>query len=63
MSTSIEKYAHNLCLEQLFRKLGCSNPETLAKEVEHFTLKEAEKRDEIVLKYFGEDGVKRIVNT
>lgn len=32
-------------------------------EVEHFTEREAEKRDEIVLSYFGEDGVRRIVDT
>jgi hypothetical protein len=62
MSTSKEKYVRNLLLERLFRKLDCSNPEMLAKEVEHFTLKEAEKRDKIVLNYFGEDGVNRIVN-
>jgi len=53
----------NLQLEHLFRKLGASNPEILAKEIEHFTTKEAEKRDKIVIDYFGENGVKRIVNT
>jgi ubiquinone/menaquinone biosynthesis C-methylase UbiE len=50
-------------LEQLFRKLGASNPEILAREIEHFTTKEAEKRDKIVTGYFGEDGVNRIVDT
>jgi ubiquinone/menaquinone biosynthesis C-methylase UbiE len=37
------------------------NPETLARNVRHFTLKEARKRDKIVLGYFGKEGVQRIV--
>jgi SAM-dependent methyltransferase len=63
ISTSLEKYLKNLQLEQLFRKLGASNPEILAKEIEHFTTKEAEKRDKIVINYFGENGVNQIVST
>jgi len=52
-----------LQLEQLFKKLGASNPEILANTVEHFTTKEAEKRDEIVINYFGQKGINRIINT
>jgi SAM-dependent methyltransferase len=63
ISTILEKYLKNLQLEQLFRKLGASNPEILAKEIEHFTTKEAEKRDKIVINYFGENGVNQIVST
>jgi len=63
ISTSLEKYLKNLQLKQLFRKLGASNPEILAKEIEHFTTKEAKKRDKIVINYFGESGVNRIVDT
>ena len=63
ISISLEKYLRNLQLEQLFRKLGASNPEILAKEIEHFTTKEAEKRDKIVINYFGENGVNQIVST
>jgi len=59
----LEKYLENLQLEDFFKKLGTSNPEILAKEVKHFTTKEAEKRDSIVLNYFGKSGVNRIVNT
>jgi len=54
-------YMKNLDLEQFFSKLGAANPETLAKEVQHFTAKEGDKRDAIVLGYFGKKGVKRIV--
>src|SRR3990170_3766086 len=61
MATSFDEYVKNVGLEQLFKKLGSANPETLAKTVQHFTVKEAEKRDKIVLGYFGEEGVNRIV--
>jgi len=63
ISTSLEKQLKHLQLEQFFKKLGASNPETLAKTVQHFTTKEAEKRDEIVINYFGQNGINRIVNT
>ncbi len=53
----------DLQLEQFFKKLGASKPKTLAKEAEYFTTREAEKRDKIVVNYFGKEGVSRIVNT
>ena len=61
MATSFDEYVKNVDLGQLFKKLGAANPETLAKAVQHFTAKEAQKRDKIVLGYFGEEGVNRIV--
>ena len=61
MVISFEDYVKNVDLSELFKKLGAANPETLAKTVEHFTVKEARKRGKIVLGYFGEEGVKRIV--
>jgi ubiquinone/menaquinone biosynthesis C-methylase UbiE len=51
----------NLDPERLFKKLGAADPETLSRAVQHFTAKEADKRDSIVLGYFGEEGVNRIV--
>jgi len=36
---------------------------TLLEAIEHFTQKEAEKRDKILLSYFGENGINRIVNS
>jgi SAM-dependent methyltransferase len=53
----------NLRLEQLFRKLGASDPGILAREIEHFATKEAEERDKIVIGYFGETAVNQIVST
>jgi SAM-dependent methyltransferase len=61
MTVSFKEYVKSVDLRQLFAKLGTADPETLAKTVEHFTAKEAKKRDEIVLCYFGEEGVERIV--
>jgi len=63
MAASFEEYAKSLRIEQFFKRLGATNPTVLAQEVEHFTTKEAEKRDKIVLNYFGEDGINRIANT
>ena len=62
MLASFKEYLEHLQLEQLFNKLGAADPETLAETVEHFTVKEAEKRDQIVRNYFGQSGVRRIVD-
>jgi len=61
MTTSFEEYTKSVNLQQLFNKLGAANPENLAKTVQHFTTKEAKKRDKIVISYFGENGVNRII--
>jgi SAM-dependent methyltransferase len=55
------EYVKSLDLETLFKRLGAANPETIARAVQHFTAKEADKRDSIVLGYFGEKGIDRIV--
>lgn len=60
--TVFEEYAKNLDLNKLFNRLGASEPELLAREVEHFTMKEARRRDEFLIKYFGEEGLNRIVD-
>ena len=63
MSTDLKNYIKRLKLEQLFQKLGASNPQTLVKEAEYFTAKEAKKRDKIVINYFGKEGVNQVVDT
>jgi SAM-dependent methyltransferase len=50
-------------LPSLLLELGAQNIILLVEEIKHFTEKEAEKRDKIVLSYFGEDGVKQIVDS
>jgi len=49
-------------LPSLLLELGAQNIDFLVGEIRHFTVKEAEKRDKIVLNYFGEAGVKQIVD-
>jgi SAM-dependent methyltransferase len=58
----IEEYFANIKPQDFFKKLNATNPQILANAVEHFTVKEAEKRDAITLGYFGEDGAERIVS-
>jgi len=62
MLASLKQYLEHLQLEQFFRKVGDSAPGTLAKTVEHFTVKEGEKRDQIVKSYFGQRGIRRMVD-
>lgn len=57
-----EEYARNLNLNKLFEALGVSDPELLAREIEYFTIEEAERRDEMLVEYFGDDGINRIVD-
>jgi len=58
----IQSYIENINLRSLLEELEIPNVDMIIKEVKHFTEKEAEKRDQIVLDYFGETGVKRIVD-
>jgi SAM-dependent methyltransferase len=60
MSERFEDYLKQVDLEKLLKSLGAPNPEVLAKTVKHFTTEEGEKRDEIVIDYFGQSGVDRI---
>jgi ubiquinone/menaquinone biosynthesis C-methylase UbiE len=59
---NLKAYLRNVQIEQLLKKLGVSNPKKLAEEVEHFTIKEGEKRDRIMRDYFGECAVNQIVD-
>lgn len=61
-SSAIRRYLETANLTGLLSELGTPNVEKLLSEIKHFTKKEADKRDRIVLGYFGEEGVKRIVN-
>lgn len=60
---SLEEYLEAADLSELLRELGAQNVDLLVREISHFTAKEAEKRDKIVLGYFGEDGVNKIVDS
>lgn len=60
---TFEDYLKNVELQELLEELEVSRIETLMEEVKHFTEKEAKRRDKIVLCYFGEDGIERIVSS
>lgn len=62
ISSDLQEYLKKTQLEKLFKELGASEPKTLAETVRHFTTKEAEKRDQIVISYFGQKGINRIVD-
>jgi len=62
MKTDFNEYVTQLQLEILFKQLGSPDPTTLAETTKHFTIKEGEKRDQIVIDYFGRKGINRIVN-
>jgi hypothetical protein len=49
---NFEKYVKTVDLELFFKKLGATKPETLARNVRNFTVKEARKRDRIVFRLF-----------
>jgi SAM-dependent methyltransferase len=59
---SFEEHVKSLDLNRLFEILGASDPKLLAREVEHFTVEEAERREHLLLNYFGNEGINRIVD-
>ena len=61
--STLRDYLKTIHLHKLLTELGAQDPDLLAKEIHHFTEKEAKKRDKIVLGYFGEKGIKQIVDT
>jgi SAM-dependent methyltransferase len=58
-----EVYLESVDTRNLLKQLQVSNVEPLFEAIEHFTRKEAEKRDKILLGYFGEAGINRIVES
>jgi ubiquinone/menaquinone biosynthesis C-methylase UbiE len=50
-------------MQKLLEELCVPNVKVVLKEIRHFTQKEAEKRDKILLSYFGEEGINLIVDS
>jgi SAM-dependent methyltransferase len=59
---SFEEHVKSLDLNRLFEILGAPDPKLLAREIEHFTVEEAERREHLLLNYFGNEGINRIVD-
>ena len=60
---SFERYLRETDMKQLLKELEVPDPKPLLETIKHFTLKEAEKRDKILMDYFGEKGINLIVNS
>jgi len=60
---TFENYLKSVKIPKLLKELGVLKVETLMKEIKRFTEREAERRNKIVLSYFGEGGIERIVNS
>jgi ubiquinone/menaquinone biosynthesis C-methylase UbiE len=60
---TFERFLQNVQFPKLLKDLGVQNVEALTEQIMHFTEKEAERRDEMVLSYFGAEGVQRIVDS
>jgi len=64
LSTSnFEHYLENVDMQKLLEQLAVPNAQLILQEIKHFTEKEAEKRDKILLSYFGEDSINQIVDS
>jgi 2-polyprenyl-3-methyl-5-hydroxy-6-metoxy-1,4-benzoquinol methylase len=62
-NSAFNRHLEYVEIKSLLEKLQISNMATLLHAIEHFTQKEAKKRDKILLSYFGENGVNRIVKS
>lgn len=60
---SFESYLKSVNLQELLEQLKAPNVDAIIKAVKHFSEQEAEKRDQIVLGYFGEDGIQHITDS
>jgi len=58
-----ERYLQTIDMRKLLKELAVPNAQLVLKEIQHFTQKEAQKRDKILLGYFGGDGIKLIVDS
>ena len=65
MSTllNFENYIKEIDLSKLLNELRVQNVELILEEVKHFTEKEAERRDKILLEYFSEESIGYITKT
>lgn len=62
-ASDFERYLESVDMQKLLEQLAIPNAKVILKEIRHFTQKEAEKRDKILLGYFGEDSINLIVDS
>ena len=62
-ASDFKHYLESVDMQKLLTELAVPNAKVILKEIRHFTQKEAEKRDKILLGYFGEDSINLIVDS
>jgi len=60
---AFERYLQTIDMPKLLKELTVPNAKVVLRGIKHFTQKEAEKRDRILMSYFGEDGINLIVDS
>jgi len=60
---AFERYLKTVDMQKLLEELDVPNVKVVLREIKHFTQKEAEKRDRILMSYFGEDGINLIADS
>jgi len=63
INQAFERYLQTIDMQKLLEQLAVPSAKVVLKEIKHFTQKEAEKRDKILLGYFGEYGINLIVDS
>ncbi len=63
MYSCVQSYLESFNLKDLLTELKINNIENYLSQAKHFSLKEAQKRDKILLDYFGPKGIERIVDS
>lgn len=57
---NLKEYLQNIDIIEYYKKLDAKDFEDLARNIKYFSENEADKRDKIILSYFGEEGLSRI---
>jgi len=60
---TFEHYLETIDMQKLLEELTVPNTQAVLKAMKHFTQKEAEKRDKILMDYFGKNNISLIVNS
>lgn len=60
--SNFQHYLQTVRFSELLKELRVQNFDALTEQIGHFTEKEAERRDEIVLSYFGAKGIQSIID-
>jgi SAM-dependent methyltransferase len=62
LNVELEKhYFNQIDIVKFLEEVGVVDANIILKSIEHFTEEEVAKRDQVILNYFGEKGLKRIV--